>query len=317
VLNLNQVRAFYHVARNLNFTKAAKELYITQPAVTAQVKAFEAYCSLSLFKRRGKRIWLTDEGEALYQNVRPIFEQEREVENLIVDLRELKRGVLRLGTSKTYAGCFMPFLMRDFHKRYRHIEIHLDEGSSSAMIQSLAELRNEVVIIAKAIDEPHVEFIPFSQEELVLLLSPDHPLAGKQVISFEDVAREPIIMKEVGSQTRNLVDDLYHRHGCTPNVLMETANAEFIKQFVERGEGISFLVKTAVSSELEHKKLVARPIMGERITLDVSIAYLKNQPLSHAAQIFVKTLLQLNDRRSPIRGIGSLISDASTKRFSA
>ena len=308
MLNLNQIRAFYYVAKNLSFTAAAKALFITQPAVTAHIKAFEEYCELELFKKRGRSICMTDEGKALYEMVRPIFDQEKEIENLIADLRGLKSGVLRLGTSKTYARYIMPFLMRDFHAKHRHIKIHLDEGSSTTMIKSLPELKNEVAIIAKVVDEPDVAFIPFSEEELLLLLPPGHSLAGKQSVTFEDISGEPIIMKDPGSKTRRVVNELYERHGCAPNILMETANADFIKQFVERGEGISFLIRGSVDAELKQERIVTRPIIGEKITIDVSIAYLKNQPLSPAAKAFLKTLEQLGAGRRPIKGIHSLIS---------
>ena len=109
MLNFNQIRVFYHVAKNLSFTMAAKELFITQPAVTAQIKAFEDYSNLKLYKRRGRNIYLTEAGKTLYHYVRRIFEYEIEIENVIADLNELKRGVLRLG-----AGC--PGL----HRRGRH-----------------------------------------------------------------------------------------------------------------------------------------------------------------------------------------------------
>ena len=194
MLNLNQVRVFYHVAKNLSFTSAAKELLISQPAVTAQIKAFGEYCDLNLFKKRGRGIRMTDEGRTIFNYIRPIFEQEKEVENVIEDLRELKRGVLRLGTSKSYARYIMPGLVRKFHEKYCHIEIHLDEGSSAAMIKSICDLKNEVALIAKVIEEPDVEFIPFSEEELVPLFPPDHPLAQKEVVTFEEIAQQPIIM---------------------------------------------------------------------------------------------------------------------------
>lgn len=308
MLNLNQIRAFYHVAKNLSYTAAAKELFITQPAVTAQVKAFEEHCQFSLFKKHGRSICLTDNGKTLYQSICPLFEQEKKVENIISDLQGLKRGVLRLGTSKTYARYIMPFLMKEFHARHRHIEICLDEGSSTAMIKSLSDLKNEVAIIAEVTGKPDVVFIPFSKEKLILLLPPQHSLAGKKSIHFEEIAKEPVIMKETGSKTRRVVNELYDRHHCIPNILMETANADFIKQFVARGEGISFLVEGSVATELKQQKFITRPIVGENITIDVSIAYLKGQPLSRAAKAFLDTLDQLTAGRRPIRGIRSLIA---------
>ena len=96
MINLNQLRIFYHAAKRLNFTKAAESLFITQPAVTAQVKHLETHCNLKLFKKKGRQVYLTDEGVTLYEYARKLFEYEKEIEDAIEDMRELKRGILRL-----------------------------------------------------------------------------------------------------------------------------------------------------------------------------------------------------------------------------
>jgi DNA-binding transcriptional LysR family regulator len=145
----------------------------------------------------------------------------------------------------------MPFLLTGFRDAYPHIKIHLDEGSSRDMIHSLIDLKNEVVIIAKADDHPHIACIPFSREEVILILPPNHPLADNDSVRFEQLAHEPIIMKDPG--TRKLVDELFAKNNCTPNILMETGDAEIIKLLVQHGEGISFLVKEAVAVELQEK----------------------------------------------------------------
>ena len=251
MINLNQLRVFYHVARNLSFTKAARELFITQPAVTAQVKLFEDWCDLKFFKKKGRGIILTAEGEALYAHARKIFEYEKDVENAIDDMRHLKKGILRIGTTKTYARFLMPFIMQHFHDKYPQISIHLNEGSSLEMINSLIELKNDIGIITKVIDHPDVEFTPFSEEELIPIFKPDHPFASKPFVTVEQLAKEPIIMRERGSGTRKYVNALFERHHCTPNILMETVHSEFIKQLVARETGISILVREAVLRELE------------------------------------------------------------------
>ena len=162
MINLNHLRVFYQAARNLNFSLAAKSLYITQPAVSVQIKLFEDNCNLKLFKRRGRRVYLTDEGQALYEYARKIFEYEKEIEDAIGDMKELKRGILRLGTTKTYARYFMPFLISKFREAYPYIKIHLDEGSSLDMANSLLDFSNELAIIAKTEDNPDICFLPFS-----------------------------------------------------------------------------------------------------------------------------------------------------------
>ena len=314
MINFNQLRVFYHAAKYQNFTIAAKKLFVTQPAVTAQLKLLEEFCGLKLFKRKGRKIYLTDEGKTLYIYARKIFEYEKEIEHAIDDMKELKRGVLRLGTTKTYARYFMPFLMTTFHESYSNIKINLDEGSSLDMIRSLLDLRNEVAVIAKAEDNPDVCFIPFSQEELVVILAPDHHLAQKKIVSFRELGEEPIIMKEVGSGTRRLVNELFSINHCAPDILMETSNTEFIKQLVQRGEGVSFLVREAVALELREGKLATVPLEGGKIVLDVSIAYLKNQHLSRPAQAFLDILKKLSPEDMTPQGIGTLMAKMLARR---
>ena len=314
MLNFNQFRVFYYAAKNLNFTAAAGELFITQPAVTAQIKSFEEFCNLKLFKKRGRKIYLTDEGRSLYQYAAKIFKFEKEIEAVIDDMRELKRGVLSLGTTKAYARYFMPLMITTFHQNYPHIKIQLNEGSSLDMIHSLLDFKIEVAIIAKAEDNPEVHFFPFSQEEMALIVSRTHPLAQKNAISFADLATVPFIMKEKGSGTRKLVEELFEIAGCSPNVLMETSNTEFIKQLVQRDEGVSFVVKEAVAAELKEKKLTAGPLKGPRVYLDVSIAYLKEQVLSPPAQAFVDTLVGLKSGDLHPMGIGLLMAKILSQR---
>jgi DNA-binding transcriptional LysR family regulator len=306
MININQLRAFYCVAKNMSFTKAAKELFITQPAVTAQVKHFEDWCELKLFKKKGRGICLTDEGEMLYRQASQIFEYEVQIEQTIDDYRQLKKGVLRIGSTRTYARYLMPLIMRQFHKKFSKIQIYLDEGSSMDLSRSLLELKNEIAIISKVRDEPDIVYILFSEEEVLPILNPDHRLAKNRYLTMAQLAKEPIVMRENGSGTRKLVDDLFEQHGLKPNILMETANTEFIKQLVARGDGISFLVREAVSENLQNKILATVPLQYGNRHLDVNFAYLKNQPLSLPAQAFLGVFNEMVPGKRPIQGIRSL-----------
>ena len=308
MINLNQLRAFYQAAKCQNVSVAAQQLFVSQPAVTAQIKLFEDSCGLRLFKKKGRHLYLTDEGKTLFNYARKIFEYERKIEDAVGQMKELKKGSLRLGSARTYARYFMPFLLTGFRDAYPHIKIHFAEGNSLEMIHSLIDLKNEVVIIAKAEDHPNIAFIPFSREELVLILPPNHHLANKDSIRLEQIAEEPIIMKDPGSGTRKLVDELFEKRNCTPNILMETGDAEIIKLLVQHGEGVSFLVKEAVAVELQEKKLVTVSLKKDPIFLDVSIAYLKKQPLSAPAQAFLTSLETLGTKKMRFQGMGALMA---------
>jgi DNA-binding transcriptional LysR family regulator len=308
MINLNQLRVFYEAARSGSFTAAARKLFITQPAVTAQVRVFEDQCNLKFFKKKGRKVYLTDEGKTLYDYARKIFQYEKEIEEVIEDMNELKRGILRLATTKSYARYIMPSLLTRFHDAFPHIKIHLDEGSSLDMIRSLLELKNEVAVIATGEGNPLVSFIPFSKEKLVLIMAPSHPLSREKTVSLADLANEPIIMKEVGSGTRKVVNRLFEKKGFTPNTLVETSNTEFIKQLVQRGEGISFVVHEAVASELKEQKLITRHLEGAQLFLEVSIAYLKDQPLSGPAKAFLDILLKMKPKATKAQGMRGIMA---------
>jgi len=306
MLNLNHLRIFYFVAKNLSFTKAAQNLCITQPAVTAQMRAFESQLNLKLFKKKGRNIFLTSEGDILYEYAAKMFKNEQDIEKALEDIKKLKRGILHLGAAKTYARYFMPFLMSPFLKAHPGIRINLSEGSSQEMISSLLSFKNEIAIIAITETNPNIRFIPFSREELVVILSPRHRLARKKNARLADLAAEPIIMKEIGSGTRKLVNELFGRHGFSPKILMETSNAELIKQLVQRGEGISILLRQAVEAELKGRKLASLVITDAPMFIEVTVAHLTDQPLSAPAEAFLELIRSLKPEKAPLQKISEL-----------
>ncbi len=293
MINLNQLRIFYHAARNLSFTVAARELFITQPAVTAQVKSFEDHCNIKLFRKKGRGLVLTDEGQTLYGHAIRVFEYEREIEQAIEDMQKLKRGMLRVGATKAYTLYIMPYLVQAFHLLHPHVMINVNEGSSTDLIQNLIDLKIEVALIATPENRPELKFIPVAREEIMAIVAACHPLAKKEFLTLKDTTREPIIMKQAGSGTRRVIDRFCAEHHCTPNILMETSNDGLIKEMVKRGEGISFLVKPLFTAELEDHQIVALPIEGTRLWMDVSIAYLGMQPLSTTAQAFIDMVIDM------------------------
>ena len=284
------------------------------PSRSRQIKSFEEFCNLKLFKKRGRRIYLTDEGKSLYACAAKIFKYEKEIENIIDDMRELKRGILSLGTTKAYARYFMPLMISTFHKNYPNIKIQLNEGSSLDMINSLLNFKIEVAVIARTEDNPEVHLFPFSREEMVVIVSTNHHLSRKKAVTFQDLSAERFIMREKGSGTRKLVEELFAAEQCTPDILMETSNTEFIKQLVQRGDGVSLVVREAVTEELKGKRLADVPLKGQKVYLDVNIACLKDQVLSPPAKAFVDTLIGLKSDDLHPMGIGLMMAKMLAQR---
>ncbi|MEW5909907.1 MAG: LysR family transcriptional regulator [Thermodesulfobacteriota bacterium] len=307
MMNLNQLRAFFLTAKHLNYTRASRELFITQPAVTAQVKLLEESIDIKLFKKSKGKLFLTDAGKTIYEYAKIIFQSEGDLEVAINELKRLGKGTLHLGTARTYSKYFIPLLISRFHETYPQIRIELNEGNSSAMIQSLRTLQNEIVITARKDDAKGISFIPFVREEVLLIFPSNHLLSKKRKILLHDIADEPIIMKEIGSGTRRLVDEMFTKGGITPRILMETSDAEIIKLLVRHGEGVSFLVKTAVERELREDLLKSGTVSESPLFIEIGIAYLSNQPLSSAAHAFLNSLESIGIDRKRFQDMNILM----------
>lgn len=303
MINLNQVRVFHEAARCQHFSQAARNLCVSQPAVTGQIRALEASLGVRLFKKRGRRMVLSEAGALLFQHAREIFEVETKMERLVAELRELKRGLLKIGTTTTYARYLMPGLIKQFLSRYPDIKVVLDQGNSQDVCQSLLDLRNELAVVALTERLQGLAYEPFREEELVLFAAPSHPFAGRDGgIEFADLEGQLILMKEEGSSTHTLVRSLFETRGLSPTVLVETSNMEFIKEMVEKGEGLSFLVRSAIERELAQGSVVAIPLRDQPLTLQVHIAYLDGGDLSPAAAAFLSILAEERGRATTAGG---------------
>ena len=309
MINLNQLRAFFYVAKYASYTIAAEKLCISQPAVTAQIKLFENFYDMKVFRREGRQVGLTHVGKILFEKAERIFGIEDEVETTLTQLKELNQGLLEIGCTKAYAKHIMPSIMSVFHRAYPNVKIILEEGSSMALINSLRDFKNEVIVVAQMnVNDSRLQFIPFSQEEIVVILNVNHPLARKKEIEFRDIANEPLILKGTGSGTRQKIVDLYKKNKIDPNVFMESDNTEFIIDLVERGEGVSFLVKPSVERYVKEKKIAMHKLKGTKLFLDVSLGFSKNVPLSPAATAFYDVIKRSFIEKPPHGGVGSIMA---------
>lgn len=297
MINFSQLRAFFEAARTGSYSKAAHSLFLTQPAISAQIKALEDSFGLKLFRKLGRQMVLTEAGAELFQYAKRIFELEREIERMVSDIHKLERGVLKVATTKTYARYLMPSIVTRFHNAHPAVKIVLDEGSSLEMLKSVLELRNELGILAKVEEIPKIEYIPFARERIVLFSSINHPFAQKGKISFEELDHQPLIMKERGSGTHATVIRCFARHGLNPNILVETSNIDFIKDMVKKGEGISFLVKQAVEEDAALGEVRIIEIVDEEMILPVFIVIREGDKLSPAGRAFLEILRQIQRER--------------------
>jgi len=311
-LNLNQLKIFFFCGQHQTFSEAAKALFLSQPAVTMQIKQLEAHLGIELFQRRGKTTCLTNAGHVLFEYARKIFELTEAAENAVKELKDLKAGDLRIGTLYIYARFMMPPLISAYQTEYPGVRLVLDEGSSTEIIQSLMDYKNELGLIAvRSHVSPQLRVIPYCQDELVLVLAGDHPLNEQRSIRLEDLAKESLIIQREGALSREFILNKYQEAGIEPRTLVEARNLAFIIEQVQAGKGISFTSAWAFKDQLERGTLKIRTLVEGPFLINVGIAYLKNRLLSPAAQAFVELV---STKRSAIAadgltipyGIGSL-----------
>lgn len=291
-MNLNQLRIFFESAKLQNFSKAAERLYITQPAVSAQIKQLEDSLDVKLFNTVGRRVHLTEAGKVLLDSAQKIFELEREAEAAMQDIRELKRGTLHIAVTKDYAPHVIPRYVSRFHSLHPKISIHLSEGSSAEIIEELSEFKHELAIVGMTDCPKWLVRKTFRIEELLLVASPSHPIASRGSITVEELAEIPLILREEGSTSRSLVMNMFKERNLSPNIAYEASNLEFIKKLGMRGEGLHFVSRKGVEEELASGTLKEISIEDVRLMMDTSVVYLKNLKLSKIATAFLKMLFE-------------------------
>ncbi len=290
-VTLRQLRVFATVARCLNFTAAARELHLTQPAVSMQVKELEQSCGLALFERLGKRVQLTEAGAALAHGCAQIQLQLQQTQEVLDAMLGLKRGLLKLGAVST-AKYFTPSLLAEFSRRYPEITIRFTIGNREQMIRQMAANETDLLIMGRPPRELETTAETFARHPLVIIASPTHPLAKCRRIALARLAQENFLIREPGSGTRAAMEKMCSANGLDYSASMEISSNETIKQAVIAGMGISLLSAHTVGLELATGRLVVLDVSGLPIVRDWYVMHLKHKTLSPVAATFRQFLLE-------------------------
>lgn len=245
---LHQLKVFEAAARHGSFTRAAEELFLTQPTVSMQIKQLTKSVGLPLFEQVGKRLYLTEAGRELFATCRQIFETIAQFEMKVADLKGLKQGQLRLAVITT-AKYFIPRLLGPFCQLYPGIDISLQVTNHEGIIERMISNQDDLYIMSQVPEHLDVNCEPFLENPLVVLAPLNHPLAKEKNIPISQLSNEPFIMREPGSGTRRAVQKLFDEHGVNVKVKLELGSNEAIKQAIAGGLGISVLSRHTLIPE--------------------------------------------------------------------
>lgn len=248
-----RLKAFYSVARNLSFTKASQELFVSQPAVTKHVHELESFYGVRLFDRHGNSISLTKAGEILMEYCERIFSEYRRLEYDMHLLNNESAGELRLGASTTIAQYILPPILASFTSRYPKIRVSLIETNSRNIEKALLEHTIDLGMVEGVFHQSSLNYIPFLCDELVPVVSSSSNIAGRGEISIDDFKKLSLVLRERGSGTLDVIEMELARFGMklsSLNVLMYFGSTEGIKSFLKFSDSMGIVSINAIEREL-------------------------------------------------------------------
>ena len=285
-----RLQVFYSVARQLSFTKAAEQLFMTQPAVTFQVKQLEEHFNARLFERSHGKIALTPTGRLVMGYAEKILGLSEEMETRVGELTGTMSGPLLLGASTTIAEFMLPHVLGEFKARHPQVQTQMTVGNSETIENRVADYSLDVGLIESPSHLPSLHTEVCCDDELVMICAPGHRLAQERGVTPQQIMIEPYVSRETGSGTREFADNYLRESGISPddlNVVMELGSPEAIKGVVETGIGVSIVSRATIVKELKLKVLVAVPLKP-RLIRTMSLVYPREKFRSKLLATFVE-----------------------------
>jgi len=288
-LTLRQIQVFLAVCRLHSYSKAAEELALTQPAVSAQIRQLEAVIGESLFDYLGKQLYLTPVGLALQRAGRDLLQRLVGLEMELAELRGVMQGTLSLAVESS-AQYFMPAELSVFGAQYPAVAVVLEVVNHGEALRRLRENLDDLVVMGQLPHDRALAFTPFRDNELIAVAAPDHPLAGAQAIPLLQLSVEILLVREAGSGTRKAFDTYCHEQSVVFRRQRQLGSLEAIKRGVQAGLGIAILPREACASELREGQLVLLDVRGLPLRRSWCAVYPRGKNLTPVAAAFLQHL---------------------------
>lgn len=288
-----QLRSFHAVAQRLSFTAAARELGVSQPTITTQVKSLEQEFGVELFVRRGRRIELTETGSGLLDITRRLFADEKEAADYLNETRGLKTGHLRVGAVGPY---HVTDMLAAFNARHPGLYVSVTVGNSRDTLRDLLDYRTDVAVLAHVDPDPRLVAIPYRRHRVIAFCPVDHPFAHRRSIRARDMEGQRLIVREAGSTTRRAFDQAMREAHVRPQVVMEIGSRESIREAVAKGIGMGVVSEAEFIPDPRIKPL---PIADAEIFTYAHVVHVKERQNARLVRAFLQVLAGLLPVSSP------------------
>ena len=296
-MNLKQLEAFVWVAREGSFSGAARELYLTQPTVSAHIAALEKKLGICLLKRTTKEVSLTAEGEELYVYAEQMLALEGKIRERFGKKPRTQQKPLCIAASTVPSQYLLPRIMTRFRQEYPGAQMKVLETDSAGVVGKILSRRADIGFTGTVLEKGNCVYLPFYQDELVVIAPVSDVFRKRQGKSLTEwIRKEPVILREEGSGTRKEAGRILKESGISMeelNVAASMENQETIKRSVENGMGISILSRLAAEEEIRSGRLLAFPLEEGGGRRNINIVYDRDIPLPPAAEKFIRTVKEL------------------------
>jgi DNA-binding transcriptional LysR family regulator len=286
-LDTRQLRAFVTLARRGSFTQAARELHLSQSAVSHSMKALETDLGCRLFDRMSKKVLLTQAGEQLLQHADKILAEMSAARESLQQLNQWGHGRLRVSASTTACQYILPEVLSEFKKSYSQARITVEPGDTR---DAITLIRANQVDIALALQPRHsddLEFIPLFTDEMMFIVAPTHNWAQKRHVIREEVPRQQYVLYSKHSFTFEMVEEYFRLEDVGLNMVMELGSMEAIKELVKLGLGVTILAPWVARKEIESGELVALPLGKRKLKRTWGLMHWRGRRLTLAEETFI------------------------------
>ena len=298
-MTLRQLEVFLAIAREQSFSRAAARIHLSQPTLSEHMGQLEEELGCSLVARLGRRIALTEAGRIFVEYATRVVTTVSDARQVIGDIRGLGRGSLQIGASTTPGTYLLPRLFAEFRRRYPGISLSLEIANSRAIEERIRDSDLDLGVVGGHVLDPNERCVAAGiVDELLLIVAPGHPYAKRDAISGALLAREPLLMREEGSATRQVTERALRKAGIPFTAGMQLGHTEAIKQAVMAGLGVAFVSVHAVQGELETKRLSAIRVRGPRLRRHFHVIQDERRPLTTSARAFIELVTTAAPLRS-------------------
>ncbi len=295
-MDINQLEVLVTVARERSFSRAAEVLNRTQPAVSQAVRRLEADVGETLFDRSSKDGTLTFAGETLLTYAQQMLNLRHHALQAIEEIRDLQFGKVTISANEHTVFYLLP-VIKEFRKQHPKIKVEVQRGVASRIPKQITAREVELGVISFAASDESVKSLSVMSDQLVLIVSPDHPLAGLTSVPIERLATESFMAHNALSPYRQKVVEAFEKHKVKLNITVELPSLEAIKNLVEMRVGVALVPRLTAQADISAGRLCGVSIKELRLTRKLHIIYRRNSELSHAAKAFLQTAKEFGRRQ--------------------